>query len=114
MWLPVATLVACAFAAVSASDHATVYTLDSNPRTDHLAPSISSENARLWLANRLGLSSFLDLDQADMKTISLLNQYGDGNQATLFAPTESRSRKLVIIEGVDNPDGNMSSAFPKI
>ena len=114
MWLSVATLVAGAFAAVFASDHATVYTLESNPRSDHLAPSISSENARLWLANRLGLSSFLDLNQADMNTISLLNQYGDGHQATLFAPTEPKSRKLVIIEGVDHPDGSKSFSFPKI
>ena len=106
MWLLAATWVVCASAAFSGSNRAAVYTLETDLRSNHLAPSISFENARLWLTNRLGLSSTLDLDKADTDTISLLNKYGDGSQATLFSPTESRPRKLVIIEGVEHPNGN--------
>ena len=98
-----ATFIASVVAYAFASLDAVVYTLDATARNGQ-ALSIGGENARLWLANRLGLSSFYSLEQADTNTLSLLNQYED-DQEPLFSPAETKSRKLVIIEGVQSPEG---------
>lgn len=112
MRLLAAALTACAVASASASLEAAVYVLDSDLAPSYRGPSITTQNAQLWLAYRLGLSSFYSVSEADDETFSLLNRFGDEAQATLFTPSEPNPRKLVVVEGVENPQGSYSVNTP--
>ena len=65
-------------------------------------PTIRSEQARLWLADSLGLSSLHSLKAADPDTLLLLNTFG--NKQNLFEHSESR-QKVLIVEGLEEPEG---------
>ena len=66
-------------------------------------PSISPHTARLLLAQRLGLSQYHSLNDADESTLEILNRYG-GEQQQMFAH-EDRSqvveKLLLVVESVD-------------
>ena len=103
MWTSRALLLATLTTVASASD-ALVYTFDRTPPSQRSTPpSISPESARLFLAHRLGLSQFHNLEDADEDTLRLLNDYG-GSQAPLFEAGDKHIRRLlVIVEGLDDP-----------
>ena len=66
-------------------------------------PSISPQTARLLLAQRLGLSRYHSLQDADERTLEILNTFG-GEQQQIFAPEETlqgAEKLLLIVEGVD-------------
>ena len=81
---------------------AVVYTSESWLRQEQVEPpSISPDTARLLLAQRLGLSQYHSLQDADDSTLNILNTYGGVNQP-LFAQEELRAEKLLlVVEGVD-------------
>ena len=75
----------------------------------HDLPSLSPETARLVLADRLGLSQYHSILGADELTIHYVNQFG-GSRSQQFpndAPESAHSsnRLLLVIEGVENPQG---------
>ena len=66
-------------------------------------PSISPQTARLLLAQRLGLSHYHNLQDADDPTLEILNTFG-GEQQEIFAPEEplqAAEKLLLIVEGVN-------------
>ena len=76
--------------------------------------SISANTARLLLAQRLGLSQYHDLGDADEVTLDVLNTYG-GQQQSIFGEREesrqqSTDKLLFIIEGVEYPEGGSEYA----
>ena len=79
-----------------------VYTSESGSRqTPAKPPSISPHTARLLFAQRLGLSQYHSLQDADDSTLDILNTYG-GEQQQIFARENGGGEKLLlIIEGVD-------------
>ena len=94
-----ATLKACTVAG-----EALVYTSESWSRqTPGEPPSISPLTARLLLAQRLGLSQYHSLQDADEPTLGILNKYA-GEQQQIFAHEEnsqSPEKLLLVVEGVD-------------
>ena len=72
-------------------------------------PSISPVTARLLLAQRLGLSQYHSLGDADEGTLlNILNTFGL-HQTGVFEEKDDASgteKVLVIIEGLSNPEGN--------
>ena len=85
-----------------ASHEATVYYLDKNSTPPNaLPPSVSPTTARLLLAQRLGLSQYHSLKNADASTIEQLNSL-DLSQTPIFRDEEldeKVARVLVIVEG---------------
>lgn len=83
---------------------ALVYTSESGSRPAHAEPpSISPHTARLLLAQRLGLSQYHSLQDADESTLDILNTYG-GQQEQIFARedgSQGAERFLIFVEGVD-------------
>ncbi len=73
------------------------------------AQSISPNTARLLLAQRLGLSQYHDLGDADEVALDVLNRYGGPQQSAFGEEDEpqkqSLDRLLFIIEGVEYPEG---------
>ena len=66
-------------------------------------PSISPQTARLLLAQRLGLSQYHSIQDADEVTLDILNTFG-GEQQQIFAHEgthQSAEKLLLIVEGVD-------------
>ena len=73
--------------------------------------SISPQTARLLFAQRLGLSQYHDLGDADETTLQILNTYG-GKQRSVFGDAEESrpqvaDRLLFIVEGVEFPEGGL-------
>lgn len=99
-----AALEACAVSA-----QALLYISDQDPvPSKEDPPSISPITARLLLAERLGLSQYHSLEDADGSTLEILNALG-GEQRRLFKDDDQppRSEKfLFIIEGVTRPEGS--------
>lgn len=82
---------------------ALVYTFDQTSQRSTSKSTISAENTRLFLAQRLGLSQFHSLENVDDDTLRLLNNYG-GSQTPLFKSNDRHvQRLLVIIEGLEDP-----------
>ena len=83
---------------------ALIYTSESWSRQAAVEPpSISPHTARLLLAQRLGLSHYHSLQDADELTLEILNAYG-GEQQTIFTREETiqgAEKLLLIVEGVD-------------
>lgn len=70
-------------------------------------PFISPNTARLLFAQRLGLSQYHSLEDADESTLDILNSYG-GIQQQIFArevQTQGLERVLIIVDGVSKPEG---------
>ena len=88
-----------------------VFTFDqnSNSQTGNAVATISPENARLFFAHRLHLSQYHDLKDASDETLDILNAFG-GKQMPLFGSEDADKtrRILVIVEGVENPEGNQT------
>ena len=83
---------------------ALVYTSESwSRRTPAEPPSISPHTARLLLAQRLGLSQYHSLQDADDSTLGILNTYG-GEKQQIFAPKDEShgaEKLLLVVEGVN-------------
>ncbi|MCJ1455930.1 hypothetical protein MMC28_006287 [Mycoblastus sanguinarius] len=97
-----------ALEAFSVSAEALVYTSNiSPPQSNTRPPSISPNIARLLFAQRLGLSQYHSLEDADESTIGVINTFG-GIQQQIFDNDERRrgaEKLLLIVEGVANPEG---------
>ena len=98
----------------AASEEAFVYIQDNALAPQSLkAETISPSTARLLFAQRLGLSQYHDLGDADEATLQILNAYG-GQQQSIFGDIEesrhqSTDRLLFIIEGVEFPEGGLGA-----
>ena len=74
-------------------------------------PSVSPNDARLLFAQRLALSQYHSLLDAEESTIDILNTYGEWPE-----PKPQRyggsglSRTLIIVEGVQDALGNLTPA----
>ena len=83
---------------------ALVYTSESWSRPAQAEPpSISPNTARLLLAQRLGLSQYHSLQDADESTLDILNTHG-GQQEQIFAyedGSQGAEKFLLVVEGVD-------------
>lgn len=94
--------------AYTVTGEALVYTSESWSRqTPAEPPSISPHTARLLLAQRLGLSQYHSLADADERTLDILNTYA-GEQQEIFAREEGfqgAEKLLLVVEGVDR--GNL-------
>ena len=99
-----------ALQAYSVVGKALIYTSESWSRQAPVEPlSISPDTARLLLAQRLGLSHYHSLEDADELTLELLNAYG-GEQQSIFTREETiqgAEKLLLIVEGVN--EGNLPS-----
>ena len=97
-----------ALGACSVAAEALIYTSDVPPPASRAGtPSISPNTARLLLAQRLGLSQYHSLEDADESTLDVLNTYG-GKQQQLFTHEEhirSNDRLLLVVDGVTKPEG---------
>ena len=93
-----------AFEAYTVAGQALVYTSDTRSRqTPAEPPSISPRTARLLFAQRLGLSQYHILQDADEPTLDILNTYG-GDQQQIFANENENGgaeKLLLIVEDVD-------------
>ena len=101
---------------VYAAGEALVYTFDraTNPSlstSTGVPATISPENARLVLAQRLGLSQFYDLGDADDETIRLLNQHTIPQAPLGEGDVEDVRRLMIIVEGVKEPGGMLSRSI---
>ncbi|KAL9126630.1 MAG: hypothetical protein Q9217_004350 [Psora testacea] len=102
----------------AASNVAIVYLSNNEPSgSSSTPPSISPKTARLLLAQRLGLSQYHDLGDADDLTLEILNRHG-GIRHKVFVPQDESSVKrqlLLVVEGVEHPediiDGELSPAM---
>ena len=102
--------------AYSASSVAHVYLSDHSGRHDTKTPSISPSEARLLFAQRLGLSNYHSLGDVSDSTLEFLNTFV-GPQKQLFTEDywqEEPSRLLVIVEGIEHPEGISDSIFPNL
>lgn len=99
---------------VCVSAQAILHTPDSVPRTSNKQPlSISPNTARLLLAQRLGLSQYHSLGQANEDDLGILNTYG-GIQQQLFGNDDllrSANKLIIIVEGLSNPEGVLSTGY---
>ncbi|KAK4691896.1 hypothetical protein P7C71_g5203, partial [Lecanoromycetidae sp. Uapishka_2] len=89
------------------SAQALLYISDAVPLSSKAGPpSISPNTARLLFAQRLGLSQYHSLEDADESTLHILNTYG-GKQQQVFGQgkeAQDLERVLVIVDGVSKPD----------
>ena len=108
------SLLYCAVSVASSSNVGRVYVWDSTTKsTDKQLPSsVDPETARLIFAQRLGLSQFHNLKNANERVIQQLNQYG-GTPQQLFGARESNSaHAIIIVEGVENAEGEHYLGLP--
>lgn len=93
-WGLVASSLYCA-AAAAKNGH--VFTFDGSE--NHATPAsspIDPETARLVLAQRLGLSRFHSIKDADAEAIKIINTYG-GRQQKLFGEEADTSKAQLLI-----------------
>lgn len=104
--LAVFSLASAVAQAYAASPEAHVYLSDSGQQHHTKPPSISPHEARLLLAQRLGLSSYHSLGDASDSALERLNIYG-GAQKELFHEEQWQSPNLLlaVVEGVEHPEG---------
>ena len=96
----------------AASPEALVYTFPESSQGQHRTPTISPNDARLLLAQRLGLSEYHSLGDVDQHTLERLNIFG-GQQKSIFedAPEDGSRRLLLFIDGVEHPEGSISNTY---
>ena len=102
--------------AYSASPVAHVYLSDHSGRHVTKPPSISPSEARLLFSQQLGLSNYHSIGDASDSTLEFLNTFG-GPQKQLFTEDywqEEPSRLLVIVEGIEHPEGTSNFIFPNL
>ena len=77
------------------------------PSANWKAPPLSPATARVFLAQRLGLTQYHDLGEEDTAVIESLTHFS-GPQKPLFSdPSENDviRRILIVIDGLDRPSG---------
>lgn len=100
----------------AASQSAVVYTVGSFstlPKVASDIPSIQPQTARLLLSQTLGLSEYHTLKGASEDTLQDLNGLAE-TQTPLFDGShhnQSRQRVLLIVEGIEKPEGIHLKAF---
>lgn len=101
-----------ALEACTVSAQALLYTSEPGPPPSKQGPPpISPITARLLLAQRLGLSQYHSLEDANEATLEILNTYG-GEQPRIFDDEDQTwgdDKFLLIIEGVSEPEGRHDS-----
>ena len=104
------SIIACSLISfAAAAPSASVYTFDQHSwpskSSSNAQSSLSFEDARLVLAQRLGLAGHYSLDGASDSTVKLLNEAG-GSHPSLFSRDDNRLRRLlVVVDGADTPEG---------
>ena len=115
-WGFILSLLYCAASATSSSDVGRVYVWDSTTKSadKQLPSSVNPETARLIFAQRLGLSQFHNLKNANEEVIQQLNQYG-GTPQQLFGGARERNNAhaIIIVEGVENAEGEHYLGLPQ-
>lgn len=83
------------------------YIFDSKYQPTRNIPSISPVTARLLFAQRLGLSQFHSLDDADEGVLKVLNEYGLAQDPALLddAYGANSQKLLIFVENVEHPEG---------
>jgi hypothetical protein len=84
-----------------------VFLFDVEAAPQQTAETIDPATARLILAQRLDLSQFHSIADADDEAIRLVNDFG-GQTQQLFGSgshVESRSRVMIVVEGIQDPLG---------
>ncbi|TGO61761.1 hypothetical protein BOTNAR_0124g00130 [Botryotinia narcissicola] len=96
--LPLLASTVCA-----ASDSALAYILEGQQKPNNLIspPALSPNEARLVLAQRLGVSQFHDVGSVGSEAIKYINKFG-GQLKSLFndAPKDRAAELVIIVEGV--------------
>lgn len=113
-WGLVASSLYCATAAAAAATNGHVFTFDGSK--DHAAPAsspVDAETTRLILAQRLGLSRFHAIKDADADAIKAINTYG-GRQQKLFGHDADTSRAQLLVWLEDADDSLVTSAPPVV
>ena len=94
----------------AAAPEGLVHTFDRRvewPSPDWKAPTLSPATARVFLAQRLGLTRYHGLEEADTSVIESLTHFS-GPQKPLFrdpSGDDAIRRILIVIDGVDRPLG---------
>lgn len=101
-------LASTALEAYTVSAQALIYIFDAvSPPSKAGQPSISPNTARLLFAQRLGLSQYHSLEDAEESTLDILNRYG-GERQQIFAHEEHKQdseKVLIIVDGVSKSEG---------
>lgn len=101
-----------ALKAYTASAQALIYTSDAGSPPSKAGPTLISPNtARLLFAQRLGLSQYHSLKDADESTLDFLTTYG-GKQNQIFSHEEQSQaleKVLIIVDGVSKPEGRIGN-----
>ena len=90
------------------SAQALIYTSDTIlPPPEAEPPSISPHTARLLFAQRLGLSQYHRLEDADDSMLDVLNTYGRSRQQVFTHDEDTREKEnvLIFVDGVSRPEG---------
>jgi hypothetical protein len=116
MKLSTSLLVPAFIGAASAASNADVYIFqrEESPITSN--PTLTPEQARLVLAQRLGSSQYHDLSSASETTLSYINSFG-GAQEPLFGdvPEDKAVELVLIVEGVNEKNaGPLLDAWASI
>jgi hypothetical protein len=105
------SVIYCSAAAASKVGHVLVYD-PVQKAAPQQPPSVSTETARLILAQRLGLSRFHSIKHASDEIIEQINTYG-GRRRQLFGADkdqeQSRSHTLVWVDDVEDAGGGNSN-----
>lgn len=100
------------YCAAAAAKNGHVFTFDGT--SNHAAPAsspIDAETARLILAQRLGLSRFHSIKDADAEAIKNINTYG-GRQQQLFGERADTSRAQLLVWLEDAEESLVTSGCP--
>lgn len=96
------------FGLPAVAQNALVYLATPSP-VDYAPTTLDPSEARLVIAQRLGLSRYHNLNKATDRTLRLLNAFSPAPESLLSAHQEERPRQaLVIIEGVEDPESQSS------
>lgn len=105
VWLA-ASIVGCARATLRSA----VYVSGPSVQSEQIgseAPSISFDDAQVYLAERLNVADTYSLGGVQSTVLGLLNQI-QGSAQRVFGDVKGREevrRTLVIVEGLDDPEG---------
>ncbi|MCJ1272678.1 hypothetical protein MMC21_000465 [Puttea exsequens] len=95
------------------SAQALIYTSDTIlPPPEAEPPSISPHTARLLFAQRLGLSQYHRLEDADDSMLDVLNTYGRSRQQVFTHDEDTREKEnvLIFVDGVSRPEDILDAA----
>lgn len=110
-WASVTPLLCAAGLAAAATPVGHVYLFDAD-RTTSSTPAprpVSPETARLIFAQRLALSQYHSLHGQDEEALQHINSFGGRPQRLLGLDEDPQLRAMVVVEGVDRPEGQYRS-----